>query len=352
MLKRLRHFVAPLVSSVEARLWHAYHLLRGRRRPAIFLHSLFRSGSTYLFNVFRGAQGFWCYYEPLHHQLIEIRRDRLAIFPFDKKTTDKMSHPQLTRPHFHEFKAVLKNDHIPFFNIHMSYAEFASVRQHARLYKYIMTLLVSAPAGLVPLLQFNRSSLRIGWCRRYFRDALHIFILRNCRDQFESYFRQGEKYNIFLAINLYIIAANSGHWRFAEAYAPYVQDFRLTHDLYYDLKRLAYFSAELDPRAHYRVFLHLWLTSLVEASRHADFILDMDRLSSSPAYQREVAERIGARFPLSPSVFGDCRVKRYDRYCLAEADLVEVEREVGATYRREMAVLGIDNLLNGPEKLA
>lgn len=344
MIMRLRKFCAPYVSYVEALFWLARHRLLRRQPPAIFLHSLFRSGSTYLFNAFRSEQGFWCYYEPLHHQLIEIRQDRLAIFPFDKKTTDKMSHPQLTRPHFYEFKAVLKNDHIPFFNIFMSYSEFASVRQHARLYKYVMTLLVSTPDKLTPLLQFNRSSLRIGWFKRFFRNALHIYILRDRRDQFESYFRQGEKYNIFLAINLYIIASNCKQWQFDQAYSSYRKDFRVTHDLYYDLKRLAYFAAELDGAVHYRVFLHLWITSLVEAKRHADIILDMNKLSESPEYNLQITQRLREKLSISPSIFSGCRIKRYDRYCMDDSAFAAIEREVSETYRKELAALNIGNI--------
>jgi len=33
----------------------------------IYIHSLFRAGSTYLFHVFRRSKaGYWCYQEPLH----------------------------------------------------------------------------------------------------------------------------------------------------------------------------------------------------------------------------------------------------------------------------------------------
>jgi hypothetical protein len=259
-----------------------------------------------------------------------------------------MSHPHLTKPHFYEFSAVLKNDHIPFFNILMSYNEFASVRQHARLYKYIMTLLVSTPDGRTPLLQFNRSSLRIGWFRRFFRKALHVYILRDRRDQFESYFRQGEKYNIFLAINLYIIASNCQRWQFAQAYSFYRKDFRVTHDLYYDLNRLAYFAAELDRAAHYRVFLHLWITSLVEAKRHADLILDMNKLSESPEYNQQVVRRLQEQFTISQSIFSGCHIKRYDRYCMDDSAFATIEREVSETYKREIAALNIDNPLAIP----
>ena len=333
---QLKRWCHRNISLVEALLWFMRHKLLHRQRQGIFLHSLFRSGSTYLFNKFRNEQGFWCYYEPLHHQLIEIRQDRLAIFPFDKETTAKMSHPHLSKPHFYEFQAVLDRDHIPFFNMLMSYNEFTSVRQHARMYKYIMTLLLRTPDNLIPLLQFNRSSLRIGWFRRFFGNSLHVYILRNKRDQFESYFKQGRKYNIFLAINLYIIAANRRYKKFAEAYSYFSNEFRVTHDLYYDLKRLAYFSAELDRKIHYRVFLHLWLTSLVEARKHADFILDIDQLSQSGEYRREVVQVLGKQFAVSPTIFDDCRIQGYDLFSLDEQSFQETEREVRQLYKNEL----------------
>ena len=257
------------------------HELLGKKSRGIFLHSLFRSGSTYFFNKFRGVDGFWCYYEPLHHQLIELKEDRLDIFPYDKKTTSNMSHPHLQKPHFYEFKDVLRNNHIPFFNTLMSYREFSTVRQHANTYKYIMTLMFRTPGNLTPFLQFNRSSLRIGWFKRFFKNSLHVYILRNPRDQFESYYKQGRKYNIFLAINLYIIASNNHYKHFDDVYSFYKDDFRVTHDLYYDLKKLAYYSADVDKKVHYRAFMHLWVTSLIEAEKHADFIIDVDRLRDS-----------------------------------------------------------------------
>jgi hypothetical protein len=45
----------------------------------IFVHSLFRSGSTYLFEVFRRSpDGYWCYQEPLNEHLRHAR-DRYGV---------------------------------------------------------------------------------------------------------------------------------------------------------------------------------------------------------------------------------------------------------------------------------
>ena len=337
---QLKRFCAKYISLAEAFLWCARHRLLGRQKKSLMLHSMFRSGSTYFFNTFRKAGGFWCYYEPLHHQLIELKPDRLDIFPFDKKTTSMMSHPELGKPHFYEFKEVLQGGHIPFFNVNMSYREFSSVRQHARMYKYIMTLLVRAPEKRVPVLQFNRSSLRIGWFKWFFKDSLHVFILRNPRDQFESYFKQGKKYNIFLAINLYIVAANAGYKKFHEAYSYYSNDFQVTHDLYYDLKQLAYFSEQLKPEDHYRVFMHLWVCSLIEATRKADLIVDVDRLSSSGTYRTEIIGRLQQDLSVDDDLFSDCAVSSYAAYSMEKSTFKTVEEEVRRSYARELEVAG------------
>lgn len=339
---QLRRFCSQYISYIEALLRCARHVYLRRQPRAIFLHSLFRSGSTYLFNAFRNEKGFWCYYEPLHHQLTEIRKDRLAVFRFDKEATDKMSHPHLSRPHFYEFQAVLKNDRVPFFNIFMSYNEFASVRQHARMYKYIMTLLVSAPDKLTSLLQFNRSSLRIGWFRRFFRNSLHVYILRNHRDQFESYYKQGEKYNIFLAINLYIIASSHKYWKFDEAYSLFKKYFKVTRNFYYDLDRLANFSTELDKKIHYRIFLHLWITSLVEAKRHADIIIDMNKLSESREYNAQIVQLLQEEFNISPSIFSDCSIKTYSTFSLDSSTFQAIEDEMRTIYKKELDKMNIE----------
>jgi len=253
-----------------------------------------------------------------------------------------MSHPNLQKPHFYEFKAVLKNNHIPFFNTLMSYREFSTVRQHANTYKYIMTLMLRTPDDLTPLLQFNRSSLRIGWFKRFFKNSLHVYISRSPRDQFESHYKQGRKYNIFLAINLYIIASNNHYMKFDDVYSAYKDEFKVTHNLYYDLKRLAYFSADVDKKVHYRVFMHLWITSLIEAKKHADYIIDIDRLSDSDEYRKSVEDVFGQKFDLSSLHFDDCSIKHYDQYSLDNAFCEVIEKEVKEAYKKELDTVKID----------
>ncbi|MEA3115191.1 MAG: hypothetical protein QOG58_4990, partial [Caballeronia sp.] len=41
-------------------------------KSPLFLHSLFRSGSTYLFEKFRRTDRFYCYQEPCNEALIDL----------------------------------------------------------------------------------------------------------------------------------------------------------------------------------------------------------------------------------------------------------------------------------------
>ncbi|GAB4343805.1 MAG: hypothetical protein Kow0089_19890 [Desulfobulbaceae bacterium] len=333
--------VAAISTWVENSLWNSSRAEKKEKPAGIFLHSLFRSGSTYLFNTFRSRKGYWCYYEPLHHQLVQIREGRLDVFSFSREATGNMGHPDLHRPHFQEFSVVLRKGRVPLYNPGMAYREFARVKQHARLFKYILMLLENAPEGTIPLLQLNRSSLRIGWFRKYFPNSLHLYLLRNNRDQFESYYRmkKGHKYNIFLAVNLYVVAVNRDYGKFAEAYAQYRDRYRPSANFYRDMALLGGLSGEIDPAVHYLVFLHLWITSLIEADKHADAILDMNRLSDSPSYRSSFVSMLRERIDVDPQMFDDSRIREYDRYSLDEQTMLQVEDGVAAAYGDELAAM-------------
>jgi len=73
------------------------------KRNNIFIHSLFRSGSTYLFGVFRRSpSGYWAYQEPFHEYLIKAASDpeRLGI---NNEKTNLLRHPKFKKPFFYEF---------------------------------------------------------------------------------------------------------------------------------------------------------------------------------------------------------------------------------------------------------
>ncbi len=70
----------------------------------IFIHSLFRTGSTYLFHVFRRCVGhYWCYQEPLHEVIRYAATAPEHLLQLNAESGSRLRHPVLERPYFWEF---------------------------------------------------------------------------------------------------------------------------------------------------------------------------------------------------------------------------------------------------------
>ena len=69
----------------------------------IFIHSLFRSGSTYLFNVFRRTGNYWCYQEPENEWLLELDNKPEALLAVTTNNGGNIHHPDIGKPYFWQF---------------------------------------------------------------------------------------------------------------------------------------------------------------------------------------------------------------------------------------------------------
>ena len=49
-----------------------------RRLKIIFIHSLFRTGSTYLWSTLKKNKKSICYYEPLNEQLLDDKENKIG----------------------------------------------------------------------------------------------------------------------------------------------------------------------------------------------------------------------------------------------------------------------------------
>lgn len=74
----------------------------------IFIHALFRTGSTYMFEVFRrlGSQ-YMCFQEPLHEIALHAKTDTAILNdPQDTQKANVLRHPPLSRSYFSELYEV------------------------------------------------------------------------------------------------------------------------------------------------------------------------------------------------------------------------------------------------------
>jgi hypothetical protein len=244
-------------------------------RKAVFIHGLFRSGSTYLFDKLRQNESYWCYYEPFHHALNNLDQGDIDLWKHKGKTSTRMSHPLLSRPHFYEYSRCFHEGHIKYFDKSLSYDRFliGSDSDFLPEKKYIDHLILSSPKGCTPVLQFNRSTFRLKNLADSYPDSSHFFLLRNPRNQFQSYVNSGP---IFLILNLIIGA------RLIEKGCSLPVDISLFKhkSIAEDLAFYSKILQRIKLMDHYKIFLYLWSGSLKYAMETGCKIIDMDRTNS------------------------------------------------------------------------
>src|SRR5271156_621804 len=73
----------------------------------IFIHSLFRAGSTWLFDRFRRSNaGYWCYQEPFHEVLLHLQENPDKVLGVWREMGASMRHPDLEKPYFLEVHTI------------------------------------------------------------------------------------------------------------------------------------------------------------------------------------------------------------------------------------------------------
>lgn len=293
------------------------------RAQPIFLHGMWRSGSTFVWSRFRALNSACCFYEPLHHGLA-----RLTAAKVHRDTPDVIArnkHPELSTPYFAEFAPLLTSRGVRHYRPSLAYHRFALApgETNPDLDRYINLLLIHARSeGKTPVLGFNRSGLRVGWLREIF-SAYDVQVERDPRQIWWSYVQQARKGNyFFLQKWLFVLECNADH----PLFAPIAKRLPLRRGSQrFAVGEKAYYRGVLQlmpPDQIYLVVFYLWLLLAVHALTHCDLIIDLGRCSD-PAYRTRLTEKIGkatnllVRFDdaqqereLSNSVLGFDRIER------------------------------------------
>jgi hypothetical protein len=264
----------------------------------IFIHSLFRAGSTYLFNVFRRSEcGYWCYQEALHEFVYFNRNEPSVLLSIGANESTHWRHPQLINPYWHELHDVWPawKDAL---NEKIIYDVYFADQTEEIGVAYWQALAEAARGR--PVFQECRTAGRIGAIKSQMKGA-HIYLWRNPWDQWWSY-----------KITPYFDVANQIIIHVRHAPQP-VRCLLATLGLpAYGRDDLAgafafYSARPLGSEHSYLVFYLLWCLALREGIGHADLMLNIDRLSDSADYQSEMK----ARFKdagIDGIDFSDCRV--------------------------------------------
>jgi hypothetical protein len=268
----------------------------------IFIHSMFRAGSTYLFSVFRRAEEqYRCYYEPLHERVAWAAKD-VSRLGLESSEALKLRHPQLDKPYFEELKDswhFWKDAILP----DMVYGGYFSEDAQSAGVPFYRALL--GAAGPRPVFCDCRTSGRIGTLKREL-GGQHIFLWRNPWDQWWSY--QLDDY--FETANQIILHAQP----LPKALANLARTRVIgggNGEGYSEL-RDEYLSRPLAFSDRYTLFYLLWCLALKEGLDYADYRLNIDTLCRGDGTAAVVEEDL-ARLGIDGLSFADaqCPVSVY-----------------------------------------
>lgn len=301
------------------------------KRKIIFIHSLFRTGSTYFWSLFKKDKNSVSYYEPLNEQLLG------DLSKIDSEIIETNRHSGLVDDYFYEYLDMECNK--KYLNNKLILEEFCEVKSEIRLKKYIDCLLFSNDAK-IKVLQFNRTSLRSSWFSSNYKDSVNLYIYRRCLDQWRSILDQYKAGNYyFLCVNLLCISKNIESKYFLPLsdifHCPdiptYVGDNEMRcfeHDYNFIYNYVPYLTIE----EHYLVHYYLWKISLLYNSKKCIFCVDMTKLNDNKCYRKEISSYFYDKFGCKLS-FEDMVLPNYESYCIDIAKIREIEdivdREIG-----------------------
>lgn len=182
-------------------------------KDPILIHSLFRSGSTYVWNKFREHDRYFCYYEPLHKLLLDIDSEGLNYY--DKELAIcVLKHPFIEAPYFEEYRKLLRKGTmvgVPYMKKLFISEDFCNNNKNHPLREYL-DYLITHSEDKIPVMKFNRAPLRIKWFQHTYKDGLNIYLVRNPRDNWQSKVSHANRIDSFFYPWIYLERVKTRIW--------------------------------------------------------------------------------------------------------------------------------------------
>lgn len=207
----------------------------GGKGAPIFITARFRSGSTFLWQLFRHISGVTSYYEPLNESKWFLRGQ---------------SQPQVDQTHLGakdygaEYEGMEDLDRFfdPSWSTRCLYMDHTHYDQNLR--RYIQELIRRAKGRAA--LQFNHADFRLPWLRANFPEAYIVHLYRHPREQWVSIVRKGASIPLDAKFELGAISNSDGFYtldwaRDMRHVFPFLEPAgRHPYELHYLLWRLSY----------------------------------------------------------------------------------------------------------------
>ena len=291
----------------------------------IFVHSLFRSGSTYVYNVLKRTGKFHIYHEPMHEVIASLASSWDALTSRKEELKLTLRHDFLQGGYFDEFSELLPGIKQTFDTKFSFDYYFLHAGDEAPDIKAYIDLLKDG-ASQPPILQCTRTSGRIDWLKHNYKSN-HVFLLRNPWDQWYSY-----KVDPYIANTPRVVYSQTN------TPAPLKAVFEASGARPLIGKntqeKIAYsFEHPLTPEQDYFLFFGLWLHSFVCGQQECDVFIDMDELSASAEYRAQCLanlEKIG----IQAVDFSDAKLHRAVFDEREKAGFRKIEEQVLEIFQR------------------
>lgn len=316
-----------------------------KKHKGVFIHSLFKSGSTYIWYKFRKSENTVCFYEPFHHYLLSINQDYENEFKKEFYITG-LGEP--ISPHYlKEYESLIPENDVglPYLKKEYLFDTYCKNQKIAGLNRYISSL-IKCSDNKIPVMQFNRTALRTKWFKHNFPKFINIYLLRNPRDQFASYINAYTKRSrIFNAMDLLIVSKNTDYKVFSDL-SKYIQLFKYEDsNIEKEINFYSIVSEAYNDLEKYIIFYYIWFASLVHNVKGSDLVLDMDKLSYDEEY-RDLIERQFSMWGIDDVIFSDADIRKYKMKNLQSKNIDLIESQI----RKKIINISKNNINNYQNK--
>lgn len=281
----------------------------------IFIHSWWRSSSTYVWLKLRQDVSLQCYYEPLHERIATLDENMVQSGP-EVSLGRMLRHPAAEKHSFFEYLEPIRSGTLHY-TPDLAYERYILRRDQADpgLFAYINGLIsVAASNSRKAVLCFCRSQMRSAWMKENFAGT-HIAQIRNPFDQWLSF--QVHPYFIqrMLSLALLLRKLHPDAFVHIENFEHHAKALSGSSD--HQLKDRG--QKPLSKTDVFRIYLVIWIASSLQSISSSHIVLDVDLLSSDRDYQKLSA----AKFKSFGCIidFSDCLVPHAESSGIRSAEI-------------------------------
>jgi len=250
-----------------------------------------------------------------------------SLLTKDYKT---VHHPILDKYYFYEYKPLLEKGKagLPYFKKSFSFDDFCRNNEDQDLKQYIDNL-IDVVGDKIPVLQFNRTAFRTKWFKTNYPGSFNLYLIRNPRDQWKSYFEvfKSTNYAEFFLMDLLLASVNKDK----EDFNLLSKNFPLIRFNNESLdKERGFYQIVLDSYSKeekYFIFYYMWFKALIDNVLNADLVINMNLLSSEPSYKAKINEGL-ILWGIDDIDFNDSKLREYSLYPLSSKAMDNIEERV------------------------